>query len=199
MSSLRWHQRIPLRHYVLLALAVVLAVGVVEHVMGRLLLPKHLPVRFWVSEVDSSDNSQHLFDWYSFSHLIHGFIFYFLFFYLLGRWRQWPLGLVLLACVTLESAWEVLENSPFIINRYRSETASLDYTGDTILNSTSDILCCLLGFALARRLPVWASIVLILILEIGCAILIRDNLTLNVLMLLHPSEAIKHWQQARPH
>jgi hypothetical protein len=93
----------------------------------------------------------------------------------------------------LEACWEVTENSPFVIDRYR-QTMSLDYAGDSILNSMSDILFCVLGFALATRLPVWVTVVLIVLMEVGVGYAIHDNLTLNIIMLIHPFKAIKHWQ-----
>jgi hypothetical protein len=164
--------------------------------MGRILICKCGHVRLWVGQVNSSENSQQIADWYSFSHIIHGFILYGII-HLIARRRNWPLGLCLFLAVLLEASWEVLENTPFIINRYRDYTMSLDYYGDTILNSMCDILFCVLGFFLARALPVWLTLALIIVMEVGVLLAIRDNLTLNIIMLLHPSEAIKHWQMGR--
>ncbi|MBC7783676.1 MAG: DUF2585 family protein [Burkholderiales bacterium] len=135
-------------------------------------------------------NSQHLIDPYAFSHLLHGVIFFFAFNW--GAMRRRPAwGLV--AAMLLESAWEVFENTPFTINRYRA-TAATFYNGDTILNSLSDLAICVLGWFIARRIGVAWSVVLFLVLEIGCLLWIRDNLTLNVINILHPFEAIKSWQ-----
>jgi uncharacterized membrane protein YiaA len=147
-------------------------------------------VELWHGAIDSG-NSQHLSDWYSPSHLIHGFLFY-----MLGWWllRSRPVGERLILATLIEGAWEIAENSPFIIDRYRTATIALGYTGDSVLNSLSDIGMMMIGFLLARKLPVWASIVICVGFELLTLAVIRDNLTLNVLMLLWPIDAIKAWQ-----
>lgn len=148
-------------------------------------------VKLWHGVVQSSENSQHLADWYSFSHVIHGFLFYAAaHFGLPHAARKWALP----AAVAMEGFWEVLENSPVIINRYREATMALGYSGDSIVNSLSDIGWMVFGFWLATRLPARALIALALVFEIGTLILIRDNLTLNVLMLAWPIDTIKAWQ-----
>ncbi len=149
-------------------------------------------IRFWEAKINSSENSQHISDWYSFSHIIHGFIFFW-FFRLISR-KKWPIGLCLVLALGVECSWEILENSSFIINRYREATISLDYFGDSILNSVCDILFMVLGFFLAWRMPVWLTILLIIVMELGVGYMIHDNLTLNIIMLIHPFEAIKQWQ-----
>lgn len=145
----------------------------------------------WKAEAWSSHTSQHLLDPYSFSHVQHGIIF-FLILYLCRvplRWGLW------IACVT-EIGWEVLENSSFIINRYRAATASLDYFGDSIGNSIGDLWCALLGFYLARRLPWKVTLGLYLLMEIGMLLTIKDCLSLNIIMLIYPIQSIKTWQTA---
>lgn len=147
-------------------------------------------VAIWHGRIDAG-NSQHLLDWYSFSHVIHGFLLY-------GAGqlalRRLPLRVRLLIAVAIEAGWELIENSPMVIDRYRAATMALGYTGDSVLNSLSDISCMMLGFLLARRLPVAATIMLAVGFELLTLWVIRDNLALNILMLLWPIEAIRQWQ-----
>jgi hypothetical protein len=182
-------------HYLLIALGLIAVQAIVEHAMGRVAICKCGYVKLWEGEVNSSGNSQHLTDWYSFSHLIHGFGFYLLF-WLVGR--RWPVGARFLAALGLEISWELIENSSFIIDRYRAETISLDYYGDSIINSVSDTLMAATGFWLAYVLPVTAIVLLTIAMEIGVGYAIRDNLTLNIIMLIHPVPWIKAWQSAGP-
>ena len=135
--------------------------------------------------------SQMLADWYSPSHVIHGFIFYALPAWL---WRSAPVERRFIVALALEAAWEIAENTPMMIDRYREATIALGYSGDSILNSLSDLTMMALGFLAARRLPVWASVAIVIALELVPLLVIRDNLTLNVIMLLAPSEAILNWQ-----
>jgi hypothetical protein len=135
--------------------------------------------------------SQMLADWYSPSHLVHGFLFY------AGLWlvlRRWSVELRLLVALLVESAWEIAENTPMVIDRYREATAALGYNGDSVLNSLSDIAMMAIGFAIARRLPLWLSVALVLVLELVPLLAVRDNLTLNVWMLVAPNDAIRQWQ-----
>jgi len=147
-------------------------------------------VALWHGAIDGG-NSQHLLDWYSPSHVIHGFLFCGATWLLL---RHLPVRLRLLIAVAIEAAWELTENSPMVIDRYRTATMALGYTGDSVLNSLSDISCMMIGFAIARHLPVWATIALAITFELLTLAVIRDNLTLNILMLVWPVDAIRHWQ-----
>src|SRR5262245_26761816 len=159
--------------------------------MGQPLICRCGTIRLWQGDVASAENSQQLADWYSPSHLIHGLLFYALLRWAMGRR---PLGLRAIVALLLESGWEILENSPIIIDRYRAATISLGYRGDSVVNSVSDILFMLFGFALAARLPVWISVALAVLLEAVVGYAIRDNLALNIIMLIHPIDAIRAWQ-----
>jgi hypothetical protein len=148
-------------------------------------------IDLWAGARDSPRTSQMLADWYSLSHVVHGLLFY------AGLWlvaRRWPVEWRFVAALLIEAGWEVIENTPFVIDRYRTATAALGYMGDSVVNSLSDIAMMVLGFLAARRLPVRASIALVVLLELVPLIAIRDNLTLNVWMLLAPSQAIQAWQ-----
>jgi hypothetical protein len=171
--------------------AIIAAAASIEFAMGRVPWCKCGYVKLWHGVVNSSENSQHITDWYTFSHIIHGIGFYWLLWLTV---RRQPASTRLVIAVLLEATWEVFENTPFVINRYRAATISLDYYGDSIINSMSDILSMIGGFWIANRIPVWFSIALVLVLEAMCAIVIRDNLTLNIIMLIHPFEVIKRWQ-----
>ena len=183
----------PLWHYVLMAAGVALLAALVELAMGRVPVSKTGRVILWNGVVASSENSQQVTDWYSFSHVIHGIAFYAAL-RLISR-KRWPVGLCLVYAVGIEAAWEVFENTPFTINRYRKATIALDYYGDSVLNSMCDILCCVVGFVLAWKLPVWGSVAVVVLNEAFVGYMIRDNLTLNIIMLIKPIEAIKRWQE----
>lgn len=177
--------------YVLIAAGLIAVMAVVLSVMGHPAICTCGYVKLWHGVPLSSENSQHIADWYTFSHVIHGFAFYGLT-WLLAR-RQ-PLGVRLVAAVVLECGWEVFENTDFVINRYREVTVSLDYYGDSVLNSVMDVVSMALGFVLAARLRVWVTVVLLVAFEVFVGYAIRDNLLLNIIMLLYPVEAIRRWQ-----
>jgi hypothetical protein len=179
------------RRTALIAIAMLAAAAVILLAMGRPPICTCGEVDLWVGAADSPRTSQMLADWYSPSHVIHGLLFYWL---LRLAFRRWPVERRFLGALAVEIAWELIENTPWAIERYRQATIAIGYTGDSILNTMSDIAMMVLGFWLARRLPVWAAIVTAVVLEAAALFVIRDNLTLNVWMFLFPSDAIRAWQ-----
>ncbi|WP_409233738.1 DUF2585 domain-containing protein [Rhizobium sp. WCS2018Hpa-16] len=177
------------------AAAILVLQIVILYAMGRLPICECGYVKLFEPGVNTPGNSQHLADWYTPSHIIHGFLFYGLAWLL---FRKQPISMRLSFAVLIEAAWELLENSPIIIDRYRTATMALGYSGDSILNSAMDTVFMVLGFFFAMRVPVWLTILVAIVFEIFTGWLIRDNLTLNVLMLVTPIDAIKEWQNALP-
>ena len=182
--------KIERRHW-LIALGLALFAAAVLLYMGRPPICTCGEVKLWAGAVQSADNSQHLADWYTPSHIIHGFLFYALGWAFL---RRNPFGERFLMAVAVEAAWELIENSQYIINRYREATMALGYNGDSVINSLADIGWMTVGFLLARRLPVFVTVGLAIAFELITLWIIRDNLTLNVVMLLAPVDAIREWQ-----
>jgi Protein of unknown function (DUF2585) len=175
------------------ALGIVIITGIVLLAMGRVPVCACGTIKLWHGVVFSSENSQHITDWYTFTHVLHGILFYALLWWLKP---EWSVSQRFVAAIAIESAWEIAENTPLIIDRYRAATISLDYYGDSVLNSLSDIAAMAVGFALAAVIPVWVSVALVFVVEAGLAYAIRDNLSLNILMLIHPLDAVKAWQAA---
>lgn len=183
-----------LKKHKFIILSTILVFGVValiEYFSGRSLLGPDGKFGWWDGNVWGSENSQRVADAYSFSHIIHGILFY-AFLWLVAR--KLPLKYRFLAALIIEAGWELLENSPIVINRYRETTIALGYVGDSVLNSVSDVGMMALGFLIARFSKVWICIVLIVVFELGCLFWVRDNLTLNVLMLVAPVESVRTWQ-----
>ena len=178
--------------FVLLSLAAVCAsLAAVELFNGRSPLGPDGRFGWWDGDIWSSENSQRVADAYSFSHMIHGMLFYGLLWLVA---RRLPVKARFLAALLIEAGWELLENSPLIIDRYRAETISQGYVGDSVLNSACDVGMMALGFLVARWSKLWLVVTLIVAMELGCLWWVRDNLTLNVIMLVRPVPAIKAWQ-----
>lgn len=160
--------------------------------MGRIPFCSCGTIKFWHSGSNDAETSQHFTDWYTYSHVLHGVIFY---------WILWAVfrgrlsvAARLVIAMLLEAAWEVFENTGFIIERYRAQTISRTYTGDSVINSVGDMLATLFGFLVAARLPAWLTVVLLIGTEITMLVLLRDNLILNIIMLVYPLDAIRQWQ-----
>ncbi|HZD89499.1 MAG TPA: DUF2585 domain-containing protein [Pseudolabrys sp.] len=183
--------RVPVPAYLAAVAALLALQAVVLHAYGQPPICTCGTVRLWAGDVLGPENSQQLLDWYSFSHVIHGIGFYFLLWLVAPRT---PVLLRLALAVGIEVSWELIENTPSIIGRYRQQALAQGYVGDSIVNSLSDTCCAIFGFLLARKLPPWGSLALVVALEVFVAAMIHDNLTLNIIQLIHPLPAISHWQ-----
>jgi len=179
------------RSVAIAAVGLIAASAAIELAMGRHPICTCGTIDLWVGSRDSPKTSQMLLDWYSFSHIAHGLLFYAILWLVA---RRWPVEWRFLTALVIEVAWEITENTPLVIDRYRAATAALGYSGDSVLNSMSDILMMCLGFLAARKLPVWGAVLLLLIFELVPLYAIRDNLTLNIWMLLWPNDTIRSWQ-----
>jgi len=178
----------------LLMLGVIVAAVVILNIEGRVWWCQAGDYIPWSWDIWSQHNSQHLIDPYSFTHVLHGILE----FWLIGLiFNRLPLAWRLLIAIVVESSWEVAENSTYVIQRYREATISLDYFGDSIINSLSDIVCCATGFLIGYKLRFWRSLALFLATEAVLILWIRDSLLINILMLIWPIDAIKHWQMLR--
>jgi hypothetical protein len=179
------------RRALILSIAILIAAAALLLAMGRNPICTCGTVDLWVGTRDSPKTSQMLADWYSLSHIVHGLLFY------AALWlvaRRWPAEWRFVAALLVEASWEVTENTPMVIDRYRETTAALGYSGDSVINSLSDITMMCVGFFIARKLPVWASIALLILLEVVPLFVIRDNLTLNIWNLLAPNPTVAAWQ-----
>ena len=179
------------RRAAIVAVTILTAAAIAELAMGRVPICTCGAIDLWVGLRDSPRTSQMLTDWYSLSHVVHGLLFY------AGLWfvaRRWQVECRFAVAVLIEATWEVIENTPIVIDRYRETAAALGYNGDSVINSVSDVIMMMIGFLAARKLPVWASIAVLIVLEVLPLFVIRDNLTLNVWNLLAPNPAVQAWQ-----
>jgi hypothetical protein len=184
-------QRLPTSTFLLIAAALIAMQATIELALGRVPMCTCGTIKLWVGGNMSPETSQQIFDWYSLSHVIHGFALYGLTWLLVPKA---PVAARLVLAVAVECGWEILENTDLIIDRYRSATVSLNYRGDSIINSVSDTMTMIFGFGLAAWLPVWIVVALAIFMEALAGYVIRDNLTLNIIMLIYPLEAIRTWQ-----
>lgn len=184
--------RLSLPVALLIALGLTAATAAILFGMGQIPICKCGTIKLWHGGRGDAEMSQHIADWYTYSHLLHGVIFYFLL-WLIFRGRLSVAARLVIATL-IEGAWEIFENTPFIIDRYRTQTISRDYFGDSIINTVGDILAMIVGFLIASRLPAWVTVFLLIATEVVLLYLIRDNLLLNIIMLVYPLDWIKQWQ-----
>ena len=182
------------RLHVAVSLVILATAALTLRAMGRHWFCEAGDLRIWAGDINSEHNSQHLFDPYTFTHVLHGIGFYALLWILLGRSTGVATRAVVM--IGLESLWEIIENTPTVIDRYREGTIALGYYGDSIVNSMGDILACTAGYVIASLIPVWSSVVVVLAVEATLIFWIHDSLLLNIIMLIHPIEAIRTWQSS---
>lgn len=192
--TVKWREQIQLGLCVLIAAGSVALQALILLAMGLPLICTCGYIELWHGNASGPETSQHLTDWYTYTHVVHGVGFYLLLWLIAPGM---PFGLRLALAIGLEAAWEVIENTPFVMERYRQSALARGYFGDSVINSVFDTLATALGFVLARVLPVWSSLALLIAIELFLGYMIRDNLTLNIIQLIDPSEAISHWQMAR--
>jgi hypothetical protein len=188
---MRRYKRIPLSVLLLMAVGLVVLQALVLLALGQPPICTCGTIKLWTGDVSGPENSQQLTDWYTYTHIVHGFVLYFLLWLIAPRM---PIGLRFVLAVGLEASWEMIENTPFIIDRYRQSALAQGYVGDSIVNSVTDTLAGAFGFVVARILPVWSTVILMVAMELFVGFMIHDNLTLNIIQLIHPSAAISHWQ-----
>jgi hypothetical protein len=189
--GLKWSERISPKTYLLLGVVLLVLQALALLAMGLPAICRCGYVELWHGNPSGPETSQHFLDWYSYTHVIHGFGFYLLLWLLAPRA---PFGLRLALAIGLESAWEIFENTPFVMERYRLSALARGYFGDSVINSVADTLAAAFGFVLAARLPVWSILVLAVALELFAAYMIRDNLTLNIIQLVYPNALVSRWQ-----
>ncbi|OGE76260.1 MAG: hypothetical protein A3C85_00270 [Candidatus Doudnabacteria bacterium RIFCSPHIGHO2_02_FULL_48_21] len=183
------------KKYLLICLGIIVLAAVVLLAMGRIPFCKCGVISVWSSDVTSNQQSQQLTDPYTLTHVLHGIAFYLFIWLFFGR--RLTLGQRLILAVALESGWEILENTEFILNRYRAATISYDYWGDSVLNSVGDIFAMMIGFWMSAKLPWWGSLIAFIALDSLLLFFIRDSLIVNVIMLIRPIDAIKEWQTGK--
>lgn len=191
---MKWYERISVGTCLLIGATLIAVQALVLFAMGQPSICTCGYVRLWGGITSGPEMSQQLTDWYTYSHVIHGFGFYFLLWLIAPRT---PVALRFALVLAFEVGWEIVENTPFIIDRYRQSALAQGYFGDSIINSVGDTMAAAFGFLLARMLPVWGTVALAAFIELFLAYMIHDNLTLNIIQLIHPTEAISHWQAAQ--
>ncbi|MDQ3014817.1 MAG: DUF2585 family protein [bacterium] len=187
-----WLKTITPKRAVIVVLGLLIIHAIILSIMGQVAVCTCGYVEFWGSP-GGVEGSQMIADWYTFSHIIHGFLFYFFIWLINKKWAA-RFGALLIVAVIVEAAWELFENTDLIINRYRAVTTSIDYFGDSVLNSVADIVWMIVGFIAAKKFPIWLSVFLVIAMEVFVGYAIRDNLTLNILMLVYPLDAVREWQ-----